>query len=89
MCCMSWQIQSAFHEKKHVADMAFARIPLVWQGRRTQWCIKPLCSYGTFNTGLKHQRFRTAFSVLSREHIWNLPAIYTLVIYKNIFYLHS
>jgi len=59
---MSCQIQSAFHEKKHVADMAFARIPLVWQGRHTQWCIKPLCSYGTFNTGLKHQRFRTAFS---------------------------
>jgi len=38
---MSWQIQSAFHEKKHVADMAFARIPLVWKGRHTQWCIKP------------------------------------------------
>ena len=25
---MRWQIQSAFHEQKHVADMAFARIPL-------------------------------------------------------------
>ncbi len=34
-----------------------------------------------FNTGLKHQRLRTAFSW---KHIWNLPAIYTLVIYRNI-----
>ena len=32
-----------------------------------------------FKTGLKHQRLRTAFSW---KHIWNLPAIYTLVIYK-------
>ena len=39
-----------------------------------------------FNTGLKHQRLRTAFSW---KHIWNLPAIYTLVIYKNIFQLNS
>ena len=35
-----------------------------------------------FKTGLKHQRLRTAFSW---KHIWNLPAIYTLVIYRDIF----
>ena len=72
MYWVCWQIQSAFHEQ--------STLPL---GRHTQWCIKPLCSYGTFNTGLKHQRFRTACSC---KHIWNLPAIYTLVIYKNIFH---
>ena len=33
-----------------------------------------------FSTGLKHQRLRTAFSW---KHIWNLPAIYTLIIYKQ------
>ena len=50
---------------------------------RTQWCIKPLMFLrNILNTGLKHQRLRTAFSW---KHIWNLPAIYTLVIYKNIF----
>ena len=32
-----------------------------------------------FKTGLKRQRLRTAFSW---KHIWKLPAIYTLVIYK-------
>jgi len=47
-------------------------------------CIKPQCSLEHFvpaehNTGLKHQRLRTAFSW---KHIWNLPASYTLVIYK-------
>ena len=71
---VGWQIQSVLHEQ--------STLPL---GRHTQWCIKPLCSYGTFNTGLKHQRFRTACSC---KHIWNLPAIYTLVIYKNIFHLN-
>ena len=39
-------------------------------------CIKPQCSLEHFvpaehNTGLKHQRLRTAFSW---KHIWNLPA---------------
>ena len=50
---------------------------------RTQWMHKAPMFLGTFNTELKHQRLRTAFSGLSREHIWNLPAIYTLVIYKQ------
>ncbi len=60
MFCMRWQIQSAFHEN--------STLPL---GLARNGCIKPLCSFGTFKTGLKHQRLRTAFSW---KHIWNLPA---------------
>ena len=74
---MCWQIQ-----RSPLTNLNKARFRL---NVTRNGCIKPLCSYGTFNTGLKHQRLRTACSGLSMEHIWNLPAIYTLVIYKNIF----
>ena len=60
---VGWQIQSVLHEQ--------STFPL---GRHTQWCIKPLCSYGTFNTGLKHQRSLYKPTACSCKHIWNLPA---------------
>ena len=31
-------------------------------------CIKPLCSFGTFNTGLKHQRLCSASYRKYRKH---------------------
>ena len=72
---MRWQIQSAFHEQARFRLDSHAMVHKALNVPTEH-----------FKTGLKHQRLRTAFSW---KHIWNLPAIHTLVIYKNIPRLNS
>ena len=67
--------------KSKVPSMKTARSRWFGKGLHAMVHKAPNVPTEHFSTGLKHQRLRTAFSW---KHIWNLPAIYTLVIYKNI-----